>query len=42
MLPLVLLVGFALVLPKPVADLIGDAVRCVSGQAPTLFAGSRP
>ncbi len=38
-LPLVLLVGFALVLPKPVADLIGDAVRCVSGRSPHALRG---
>jgi hydrogenase-4 component F len=41
-LPLVLLVGLALVLPQPVADLLAAAARCVSSPAPTLFAGSRP
>ena len=41
-LPLALLVGFALVLPRPVAELISDAAHVVSGPAATLFAGNRP
>jgi hydrogenase-4 component F len=40
--PLALLVGLALVLPQPVADLIADAARSVSGEAPALFAGRQP
>jgi hydrogenase-4 component F len=40
--PLVLLVAFALVLPQPLADLISDAARSVSGSSPSLFAGNQP
>ncbi len=41
-LPLVLLVSFGLFLPKPVAELIGEAARVVSGRTPMLIAGIWP
>ncbi len=39
-LPLLLLVGLTLALPRPVADLIAEAARSVSGPGATLFAGN--
>ncbi len=41
-LPLLLLVGLALFLPQPLADLIGAAARCVGAQAGTLAVGTLP